>query len=96
MLSIDKALRVYYLLEPHLPDNIGEDLLDFIGVLVNNIKESDTPEVYVDVLGVILDEPAERVVLTVKPEESFIILAKSLEDNRLLSLRDFVRTLENG
>jgi len=95
ILSINEALRLYYLLEPYLPEDMSVDLLDFVGTIISNMKEV-APEAFIDALGVILDKTREEVLAEVQPEESGILLAEALVDNSLLSLRDFIRTLENG
>ena len=95
MLSTNDAFRVYYLLEPYLPESVSNDLLEFIGTMVSNLKEN-APEAYVDALGLMLGKSREEVLEEIAPEESFILFVEKLEDNSLLSLREFVRKLENG
>jgi hypothetical protein len=95
MLSINDALRVYYLLEPYLPEKAPNDLLAFMGTLVSNLKEN-APEAYVDALGLMLDKSREQVLEEIPPDESVVHFSSGLEANSLLSLREFVRKLEDG
>jgi hypothetical protein len=94
MLSTDKALRLYFLLEDHLPEEV-ENVLEFIGTIVRSMKEND-PDSYLEALGVCLDKTVEEVLEEVNPRESFIVLTEFIFDNNLLLLRDFVRKLQNG
>lgn len=89
VLSLEKAIRLYNLLHPYIPDPYQEQTaLEFVHKIVYNIKEQN-PRVYVDALALMQETDADTIMKTYSPQESLIEFERGLEENQIIALRDF-------
>lgn len=89
VLSLSKAIQLYGLLHPYIPDTYQEQTaIEFVHKIVYNIKEQN-PRVYVESLALMQDTDADTILTTYSPQESLIEFERGLEENRILTLRDF-------
>lgn len=94
MLSIDKALALYKMLEPHLPEMGGDDepeFLDFIGDVVDSMRDNN-PAAYVECIellsGLDTSEITKKTSL-----EAFELFSIGLVDNHVFNLVKFGQSL---
>lgn len=92
MLNIKDALKLYELLQPHLPDSMSGSVLDFTGKVIKNIKTSESPEDFSEILMLMYDyELSDLTIFSgVKLVELFI---EGLLDNQIISLVDSCKQL---
>jgi len=91
VLSIDKAIELYHLLEYHLPMDIDEDMsaLKFIAEIVYNIKETGNHKVYLDALALMQGTDIDTIISTYTPEQSINEFTIGLQENQILALKEF-------
>ena len=93
MLSIDKALMLYELLKPHLPEMGGDEqeFLDFIGDIVESMRDTN-PLAYVECLellsGLDISEISKKTSL-----EALELFSIGLVDNYVFNLVKFGQSL---
>lgn len=62
MLNLNKALQLYEILSPHLPEyNSETDLLDFAGKIVDNIINSGKHANYIEAISIMENITMEEV-----------------------------------
>ncbi len=89
-LSIDKALQLYQILAPYLPDEI-DDGFNFIGTIIDNIKNSGNHRAYIEAIALMNNIPVD-VVLQFDPiNDSLKMFAEGLVVNNISSLREFCK-----
>jgi hypothetical protein len=88
ILPIDKALQLYKLLAPYIPDDI-DDELELSSQILNNIRNSEHKEVYAEVVilfsGKTLDE-----LIAYNADEILQMFIEGIKENRLVDLKKFV------
>ena len=96
-LNLEKALELYSIIGKHLPENVDEnlDVLDFIGTIVNNIKESGNHRDYLDSV-LILTEQDEQDILQLESIEVLNMFTQGLMDNRIISLKKFCESINHA
>jgi len=89
MLSIDKAITLYQLLNPHLPDEI-DDGLDYVSHIVKSMEVD--PAVYLGALvlmtGIVREELIEKEI-----DELLELFVSGLGKNNVATLRSFCVSL---
>jgi hypothetical protein len=89
-LSIDKAIRLYKLLEYYLPNTNKEmSVLQFISEIVYNIKTTNNHKVYLESLALMQGTTIGEIIKTYSPEESLTEFSNGLVENQILALKDF-------
>lgn len=88
-LSIDKALQLYKILAPYIPDEADDDF-NFIGKIINSIKNSGNHRAYTDALELLTGFGLHQIQ-EFSAEELLSEFATGLAENRLLSLMDFCK-----
>jgi len=96
-LNLEKALELYNIIGKFLPENpeIGTEILDFVGIIIENIKQSGEHKRYVEAVSLMSGKELEEVFQF----ESQIVLEmfiKGLVENRILDLREFVKGLSDA
>jgi hypothetical protein len=90
VLSTEKAIRLYHLLEYHLPKVTPEmSAVSFIAQIVYNIRVTQQHRIYVDALALMQDTDIDTIMETYTPEESLNEFTHGLAENQILALRDF-------
>jgi len=87
-LTLDKALELHGILEQHLPDALDEDALEFVGKIVNNIKESGQHKDYVDAVILMSGKEWEEIK-SLKFEEILELFIRGLSANKIVQLKSF-------
>ena len=89
-LSIDKAIKLYHMLEYFLPDSSEDNTaLKFIAKVVYNIKETGNHRVYLDALALMQGTDIDTIISLYTPEESLNEFNVGLQENRILALKEF-------
>jgi hypothetical protein len=90
-LSIEKAIRLYHMLEYFLPtDTSPEDtVMQFVSKIVYNIKTTNQHRVYVEALALMQETTVENIIATYTPEESLQEFYTGLKENQILTLKEF-------
>jgi len=96
-LNLEKALQLYTLIGKYLPENVDEnsDVLDFVGTIVKNIKNSGNHIDYINAV-VLMTGFDEQVILQSEPDEILSTFIQCLIDNRILDLKEFAESVSNG
>ena len=87
-LSISKALQLYKILAPYLPDEIGDDF-NFIGTIIDNIKNSGNLRAYIEAIAVMADMDFDEVLQYDPVAEALPMFTEGLVTNKILHLKDF-------
>ena len=94
MLHTRKALKLAELLNPFIPkvDEDDNDILDFVGRIVGDIRSSDHPEVFADAMILMYDYSDDELVKLSGMElaEKF---SSGLAENQIISLCEFYQWL---
>jgi len=89
VLSLSKAVKLYRLLKPYIPDIHQEPTaLGFVSKIVYNIREQN-PRAYVDALALMQGTDVSTIIETYTPEESVLEFTHGLEENQILALQDY-------
>ena len=94
-LNLEKALQLYTIIGKHLPKKFDKnlDVLDFVGTIVNNIKESGNHRDYLDSV-LILTGQDEQEILQLEPVEVLNMFTECLMDNQIISLKKFCESID--
>lgn len=87
-LSIDKAFRLYEILAPYLPDEVGDDF-NFVGTIIENIKNSGNHRAYIEAIALMADMSFEEVLQYDPISEAPSMFAEGLLYNNIIALKDF-------
>ena len=92
MLNTRKALELAKLLADYIPEEVDENILDFIGKIVSSIKNSDNPENFAESVMLMWDLNLDEI----KNMEIYEIIEKfisGLQENQIISLVGFYKWL---
>lgn len=92
MLNTRDALQLAEFLAPHIPEDSDGDILDFVGKIVSNIKNSDTPEDLADAVMLMYDLSIDDIA-NMDAYEALEKFIESLRDNQIISLVEFYKWL---
>ena len=87
-LSIDKAIQLYKILAPYLPDEVGDDF-NFVGTIIENIKNSGNHRAYIEAIALMADLPFDEVLQYDPTSEVPSMFAEGLLVNNIVKLKDF-------
>jgi len=87
-LSIDKALQLYTILAPYLPDEI-DDGFNFVGTIIENIKNSGNHRDYIEAIALMNNIPVDMVLQYDPAGEALTMFAEGLVINNIVLLREF-------
>jgi hypothetical protein len=91
-LSIDKALRLYKLIAPYLPEVSETDTgADFIGKIIESIKDSGKHRDYVEIVALMIDTTVETLIHDLQSDEILSMFVEGLTDNKILFLQEFCK-----
>lgn len=90
-LSIRSAIRLYHLLEFVLPDPPPPTVMEYIQQIVYNITVTRQHTIYVEALALMQGTDVDTILQTYTPEESIAQFILGLEENQVLSLREFCK-----
>ena len=97
MLNTTKALRLFNLLDKHIPANSKDvDVLNFVGKIVDSIIAKNEHRVYTDAILLMNNLDSVYLLKDEEPEEILQIFIDGLIENRIVSLVDFFRKVKNG
>lgn len=91
-LPLDKALELHGILSIHIPDEIGDDSLEFIGKIIKNIRESERHKDYVDAV-MLMTELDFSEITQMSSEDVLELFTEGLATNKILSLNEFCKRL---
>lgn len=87
-LPIDKAMQLYKLLSPYLP-NEEMDGFKFVGTIIENIKNSGNHRVYVEAIALMTELPFDEVLKYDPIKKALPMFIEGLNINKILLLKDF-------
>ena len=91
MLSIDKALELYTLLKPHLPESKEQEFLPFVRGITRSMKENDWLE-YVGCVQLMYELELNEVV-ELDSFDIFTMFLEGLIKNKVFKLIRFCESL---
>jgi len=89
-LPIDKALRLYQILAPYLPDKV-DDSFNFIGTIVDNIKNSGNHRAYIEAVALMMGIFPDMVLQYDPVKDVLLMFAEGLAVNNIMLLKDFCK-----
>ena len=93
ILNLDEALQLYDLLGEYLPDEEEPNsIINFVGKIVNNIKENSRPEIYIQSISLMSDF-SEDDLLSMTSEQVLQLFIQGVMENQLPSLKKFCETI---
>ena len=96
MLSIKDMFRLWRLVGDHLPDEVGEDIVDFVGTIVDSMINKNQLTNYADAIMLVSGKSLDELV-TIPPQDKIELFAKGLADNNIMLFKDVIkRTGFNG
>ena len=87
-LSIDKAIQLYEILAPYLPEEI-DDGFNFIGTIIENIKNSGNHRAYIEAIALMADMSFDEVLQYDPATEALSMFMNGLVINKIFLLKDF-------
>ena len=94
MLSTKKAFELYSLLEKHLPEEVEDDVLDFIGKIIRSMIEKGEHGNYASAIMLMHDNIMLADLGKTRPEKHTEMFMSGLMDNSILKLHSFCRGLK--
>jgi hypothetical protein len=96
-LNLEKALQLYDIIGKFLPQNseIGTEILDFVGIIVENIIQSGNHTDYIKAVE-LMTGMEKQTILHSDPVEILKLFTQCLIENRILDLKEFVEGLEDA
>jgi len=91
-LPLDKALELHGILSIHIPDEIGDDSLEFIGKIIKNIRESERPRDWIEAISLMSGMEFDEI-MKLSPNKILELFTSGLEINRIVSLNHFCKKL---
>jgi len=92
-LPIREAVRLNKLLSPYLPEINGDAPLDFVGKIIENIKNNGQHSVYLDAIALMYKTTPDKIVENSTPEEALTMFVEGLIANRITALHQFCQKL---
>ena len=92
MLNIKKALKLYEILKPYLPAQRDGQVLDFVGKIIKNIKKSESPEDFAEILMLMYDYDLDKLQ-EFSGFKLVEIFTDGLLENQIIGLIDSCETL---
>jgi len=94
-LNLEKALELYNIIGKFLPENpeIGTEILDFVGIIIENIKQSGEYRRYVEAVSIMSGKEISDI-LEFEYQIILELFIKGLVENRILDLKEFIEGLE--
>ena len=87
-LTLDKAILLYEVLGEHIPEFDEEDVLQFIGKIVDNIIQSDRHKDYVDAT-MLMSGKEWNEIKEMESEEVLSLFTEGLAENKIIRLKSF-------
>lgn len=93
-LSINKALRLYKLIAPYLPE-VDDDMsgIEFVGKIIDSIKDSGKHRDYIEIVALMADTTVETLVEQLNSDEILTMFIEGIEINKILFLQEFCRKI---
>ena len=91
MLSTKKAFELYSLLEKHLPEEVEDDVLDFIGKIIRSMIEKGEHGNYANAIMLMHNNIMLEDLDGMKPEKGIELFTTGLVDNKILRLHEFCK-----
>jgi hypothetical protein len=92
ILNTEQALELYKLVGKYIPQEFDGEILDFVGKIVEDIKESDTPENFGAAVMLLGDLSLDQVK-ELKGADAIMIFTEGLVENKITSLVEFFQWL---
>lgn len=86
-LPISKALKLYEILSPFLPDKMDKDF-NFVGTIIENIKNSSNHRAYIEAVALMTGREFDQIVI-LNPGEITSKFIQGLGDNQIWRLKEF-------
>ena len=91
-LPLRQALELHRILSIHIPEEIGNDSLEFIGTIIKNIRESGKHRDYVEAISIMTGLEQDEIVQH-SVEDGIVAFTEGLAINRILELDSFCNKL---
>ena len=91
-MNLKRSLKLYKMLEPHLPEDLELEPFDFISIIVHNIKESKRHNDYIDILEFVSGMPRSEL-LSMEFIDLFEMFAEGMTDLQIIYLAKFCKKM---
>ena len=89
-MNLKRSLKLYKMLEPHLPEDLDLEPFDFISIIIHNIKESGSHNTYIEALEFISGLPKSEL-LNMDIMDLFELFVEGLTDIQIIYLTEYCR-----
>ena len=91
-LTLDKALQLHEILGLHIPEFEEDNALEFIGKIVDNIRQSNQHKDYVDAVMLMSGKEWDEVK-QMNSEDVLELFIAGLMENKIVYLKDFCKKM---
>jgi hypothetical protein len=89
-LSTEKALRLYIMLAPYIPNiDTTENGFDFVKSIIQGIVDSGHHKVYLDALALMIGTNVDELLENLNISEALDMFVEGLQINKILDLQKF-------
>ena len=92
ILNLRKALELYDILLPYLPEKYNVDIYDFVLEVISNIVKADKHFDFIKAMSIILNKSTMEV-LSMNRKEATKMFIDELIENDIIYLIEFCRSL---
>jgi len=94
MLNIRDALELYTKLEKFTPDyEDADDLLEFAGTIIHDIRHSDTPEAFGESILLMYPDKTAKELSEMEGDDIVLLFIEGLAENKFLALVEFCKVI---
>ena len=93
MLSIKDMFRLWRLVGDHLPDEVGDDIVDFVGTIVDSMIKKGQLNNYSYAIELMHNKSVEELK-GISPQEGIELFASGLADNKIIAFQSFLKRME--
>lgn len=94
-LNLPEALELYEIIGKHIPEETDDEILDFVGKIVSNIRISGEHRDYVKAVSILTGQSIDEL-LQVPPENILELFIEGLSDNKIIYLKEFSESIGLG
>ena len=87
-MNLHKSLELYKILEPYLPDDLELEPFDFIGTIIENIKESGKHKDYITAIELISNKSKDDL-LSLETMDLFTLFTNGMIEIQIIDLTTF-------
>lgn len=93
-LPLTKALKLYDILSKYVPEEYDpDDVFNFAGTIVKNIKNSGNHKDYLNALAIMLNKTVKEIIANSDPHEAIRLFIEGIIENQFPSLVEYCKKI---